>query len=323
MKRRQFLRGVASVGVMAGASLKVRAQEGTNPFKTTLKKALLIKSGEEAEIERVSKAGFPGAELTNTTLSNEEGVAAAKLAAKHNVKIHSLMGGWFDFINPEEDARRKSIENAKRMIRLTTALGADNILIVPGRIDKNLPKPSQFKIDFDPTTLMVKSVIAGDNAGFAEYIQLQNRATDLTRKAVEELIPIAVECGVDLALENVWNNLWVLPDFAAALVRSFKHERVKAYLDLGNNVRYAPTEEWLRAMKSIIGRLHIKDFKIDRAKKNDGDFVPIGKGDVDWVSVRKVIDEVGYNGWVTIESGGFTDAEHSALMDRFFAGKGA
>jgi sugar phosphate isomerase/epimerase len=41
------------------------------------------------------------------------------------------------------------------------------------------------------------------------------------------------------------------------------------------------------------------------------------------VSVRKVIDEVGYNGWVTIESGGYTDAEHSALMDRFFAGQGA
>ncbi|MDX9792250.1 MAG: TIM barrel protein, partial [Kiritimatiellia bacterium] len=61
----------------------------------------------------------------------------------------------------------------------------------------------------------------------------------------------------------------------------------------------------------------------DRTKKNDGDFVPIGKGDVDWVSVRKVIDEVGYSGWVTIESGGYTDAEHSALMDRFFAGRGA
>ena len=73
----------------------------------------------------------------------------------------------------------------------------------------------------------------------------------------------------------------------------------------------------------LISRLHIKDFKIDREKKNEGDFVPIGKGSVDWVSVRKVIDEVGYNGWVSIESGGFTDDEHSAIMDRFFAGKGA
>jgi hexulose-6-phosphate isomerase len=114
-----------------------------------------------------------------------------------------------------------------------------------------------------------------------------------------------------------------MPDFAAAFVRMFKHDRVRAYLDLGNHVRYAPTETWLRTMGPLIVKLHIKDFKIDRTKKNDGDFVPIGKGDVDWVSVRKVIDEVGYSGWVTIESGGYTDAEHSALMDRFFAGRGA
>jgi sugar phosphate isomerase/epimerase len=41
--------------------------------------------------------------------------------------------------------------------------------------------------------------------------------------------------------------------------------------------------------------------------------VPIGKGSIDWVSVRKTIEEIGYNGWVTIESGGYTDGEHSAL----------
>jgi len=39
--------------------------------------------------------------------------------------------------------------------------------------------------------------------------------------------------------------------------------------------------------------------------------------------VRKAIDEAGYNGWVSIESGGYTDAEHSALIDRIFAGQGA
>lgn len=50
--------------------------------------------------------------------------------------------------------------------------------------------------------------------------------------------------------------------------------------------------------------------------------MPIGQGSIDWKSVREVIEEIGYNGWVTIESGGYSDAEHSALMDRFFAGQG-
>jgi hexulose-6-phosphate isomerase len=166
-------------------------------------------------------------------------------------------------------------------------------------------------------------VVEGDNASFAAYIEAQNRATELSRAAVEELIPAAEKAGVAIALENVWNNLWVLPEFAAAFVRSFGSRQVRAYLDLGNNVRYAPTEQWLRALGPEIVKLHIKDFKIDRDKKNDGDFVPIGQGSVDWKSVRRVIDEVGYSGWVTIESGGYTDAQHSALMDRFFAGEGA
>ena len=37
----------------------------------------------------------------------------------------------------------------------------------------------------------------------------------------------------------------------------------------------------------------------------------------------EAIDGIDYNGWVTIESDGYTEAEHSALMDRIFAGQGA
>ena len=49
--------------------------------------------------------------------------------------------------------------------------------------------------------------------------------------------------------------------------------------------------------------------------------VTIGKGSIDWKSIRKAIDEIGYNGWVSIEENAYTDAEYSALMDRFFAGQ--
>ena len=46
----------------------------------------------------------------------------------------------------------------------------------------------------------------------------------------------------------------------------------------------------------------------------------IGDGSIDWRRVRRAIDAVGYNGWVSIESSGWTDAEHSAIMDKFFNG---
>ncbi len=322
MNRRNFLAAAAAAGAAAALPRVARAEEAV-AFKTKLRKALIAPVADDATCERLVAAGFTGVELQKKDVTLEQAAQGRLTAEKHGLRIHSFMGGWADFNNADPEARRRSIDDVKRLIRVTAAYGADAILLVPCRVGGTLPKPSQFKIDFDPKTLAVRSVVEGDNAPFAAYIEAQNRATELSRAAVEELIPVAAECRVVIALENVWNNLWVQPDFAAAFVRSFGDKQVRAYFDLGNHVRYSPTEQWLRALGPLIVKLHIKDFKVDREKKNDGEFVPIGKGSVDWKSVRRVIDEIGYSGWVSIESGGYTDAEHSALMDRFFAGQGA
>jgi len=325
MNRRNFIKTVAVAGAAAAyLPSALRAQEAATPmFKTKLYKALIAGTADEKTCERIAKAGFPGIEMSGV-VSVEDARKGRQTAERFGLKTHSFMGGgWAQFNHADADERKKSIEHIKNMIRIAGAYGAGNLLLVPCRVGGKMPKPSEFKIEFDPDTLEMKRAVEGDNAPFADYIKAQNDASMFTRQAVEELIPVAAEEGVIIALENVWNNLWVLPDFAAAYVRSFKSPWVKAYLDLGNNVRYAPTEDWLRALKGLLVKLHIKDFLVDRAKNNDGDFVPIGKGTIDWVSVRKVIEEVGYHGWVSIESGGYSDDEHSRLMDNIFAGKGA
>ena len=317
------MKAAAVAGVVASLPHGVLAAGETVAFKTQLRKAMIAPVANDATCERIAKAGFPGVELQDKKVTVEQAVQGRLTAEKHGLKIHSFMGGWADFNNPDAETRRKSIDDVKRLIRVSSAYGASAILLVPCRVGgMAMPKPSQFKIDFDPATLAVKSVAEGDNASFADYITAQNRATELSRQAVEELIPVAAGEGVIIALENVWNNLWVLPPFASAFVHSFDNPWVKAYFDLGNHVRYAPVEEWLRTLNRSIVKMHIKDFKIDREKKNDGDFVSIGKGSIDWKSVRKVINEIGYNGWVSIEENGYSDAEYSALMDRFFAGQG-
>ncbi len=327
ISRRVFLRAAAAAGAVAGLPGAARAAEGGAAlFKTQLCKALIAPAADDAACERIVQAGFPGVELNKKDVTPAQAAQGRLTAEKHGLKIHSFMGGWAEFNHADPAARRASIEDVKRMIRVTAAYGASTMLLVPCRVGGGglaLPKPSQFKIDFDPRTLLVGSVVEGDNAPFAAYIAAQNRATELSRQAVEELIPVAAREGVVICLENVWNNLWVLPPFAAAFVRSFDNVWVKAYFDLGNHVRYAPVETWLQTLGHTVAKLHIKDFKIDRTANNDGKFVKIGDGSIDWKSVRQAIDAIGYNGWVTIESGDFTDAEHSALMDRFFAGQGA
>lgn len=325
MTRREFIKAAGIAAAAAGISSGARAETAAvqkPAFKTVLYKALIAKVADDATCEGIAKSGFKGVELYEKGLTFKQAEEGRRIAEKHGIRIHSYMAGWQEFNSPDAAKRQASIEDARRLIRLARAYGAPDVLLVPCRVGgMNMPKPSQFAIDFDPVTLKAKSVVAGDNAPFADYIKAQNAATEMTIDAVGQLIPTAAEEGVTICLENVWNNLWVLPKFASAFIRSFDSVWVKAYLDLGNHVRYAPVEEWVAAMRGIAMKLHIKDFRIDRAKPNDGDFVPLGKGSIDFQSVRRAIDAAGYSGWVSIESEGWTNEQHSAIMDRFFAGQ--
>ena len=317
--RRDFMAAFGAMALSAGLPrLAHGADDGATPFKTILKKALIRPRLTPDVVKTLKENGYPGVELQDKTVTEAEARAARRLAEDEGLQIHSFMGGWFSFNAREPEKRRAEIEKAKQNMRVAKAYGAPVILVVPGRVvGMPMPKPSEFKLSFDPATLMLSRAADAD---YPEYVKAQNDATKYAQDAVAELAPYAAELGVTIGLENVWNNLWVMPDFASAFIRSFKNAWVKAYLDLGNHERYAKAEKWVDALSDQIVKLHIKDFKVDRAAKNEGSFVRIGDGSIDWKRVRRVIEFVGYNGWVSIESSGWTDAEHSAIMDRFFNG---
>ena len=319
INRRDFLVAGALGLAAAGLPRLARgADDGSAPFKTVLKKALIRPRLTPDVVTTLKENGFPGVELQDKSVTEAEARAARRLAEDEGLLIHSFMGGWFTFNARESEKRKAEIEKAKQNMRIAKAYGAPVILIVPGRINgMPMPRPSEFKLEFDPDSLMLSRAADAD---YPEYVKAQNDATKYAQDAMAELAPYAAELGVTIGLENVWNNLWVKPDFAAAFIRSFSSPWVKSYFDIGNHVRYARAEEWIAALADQIVKLHIKDFKIDRAAKNEGTFVRIGEGSIDFKSVRRAIESARYSGWVSIESSGWTDAEHSAIMDRFFAG---
>ena len=320
MNRRDFLRGAALAAAAAGLPAAVKgAAPAASLFRTKLKKALICKRMDEETAKRLRGAGFPGVELQDKSVSVAEARAGLKLAQDNGLKIHSFMGGWAEFNSKDPAKRKAAVEQTRHCIEVAEAYGASVMLLVPGRVGGvEMPRPSQFDLAFDPKTLVLARAAADGN--FAAYVAAQNDATKYAQDALAELAPFAAERGVVLGLENVWNNLWVTPDFMSAFVRSFENAWIKAYLDLGNHVRYAPAEKWLAALSDQIVKLHIKDFKIDRAARNEGQFVRLGEGSINWKRVRRAIDAVGYNGWVSVEEGGWTDAEYAGIMDRFFDG---
>jgi len=312
--RRDFLATSAAAGLGLMTARHLPAAE----FKTKLHKALIGVPSEKLLTEWKA-AGFEGIESTDRGASPDKAAEARKMAERLGMRIHSVMYGWANFNNP--DAFAKDIASVETALKAAQGYGADAVLLVPCRTGVSpIPDPWDFDIEFDEKTGHVKRVVQGDNAKYQAYIEAHNQATDSSRRAVEKLIPVAEKCGVIIALENVWNNLWVKPAIFANFVKSFNNRWVQTYFDIGNHVKYAKPEDWIRALGKTIVKCHVKDFKLN-PNGHDGTWARPRDGSINWPEVRKALEEVGYNGWLTIEDGGLSLAEFSRRLDLIIAGK--
>lgn len=316
--RREFL---ATSGAGAAALLAAQRLGAAAALKTTLHKAVVMGSPSEKGLQDLKAAGFEGLETSAWDVDPDGASSARKLADTLGLRIHSVMRGWCQFNAPDTAKVAADIASVERALHAAKAYGADALLVVPCRIGgMPMPQPWAFDIEFDPATCHVSRVTKGDNAPFSAYIEAHNQATDSSRKAVEALIPKAEAAGVVIALENVWNNLWVKPEPFAAFIRSFDSKWVRAYFDIGNHVRYALPEHWIRELRGLLVRCHVKDFKLN-ANGQGGGWADIRDGSVDWPLVRRELDAVGYSGWMTIEgSGKLSLAERNRRLDLIVAG---
>ncbi|MGB9602414.1 MAG: sugar phosphate isomerase/epimerase family protein [Limisphaerales bacterium] len=321
ISRRSFI-GVSTAAV--AASILNRYEESdavaqtTAPFKTVIKKAVIVQKPTEDELKKIKDAGFDGVEAGVIPVNEAE--KCRTIAEKVGLRIHSVIRGWAEFNSPDNSKVEQTYKVTEDAIVAAQAYGADAVLLVPCRIGgMKMPEPWEFLIDYDRESGHIKSVTVGDNSPYEEYIKAHNYAVDRSREMVKRLIPLAEKCKVVIALENVWNNLWVRPAIFRDFVASFQSPFIKAYFDIGNHVKYAPSEEWILTLNNLLAKLHAKDFKLDQF--GGGNFVNIRDGSVRWPVVRRALEKVGYNGWLTIEGGSCTLEEHSRRLDLIIAGK--
>lgn len=325
LTRREFLGTSAALGAaipVLGTHLAAAAAEPAPAYKTKLYKSFIAGTPEPENCKKHADAGFIGVELTDWDIDKSKALENRKIANGFGLRIQSVMRGWANLNADDEAERKASVDSVKKAIQTAAVYGADAILLVPCKIAEAGPAPWDFQIEFDPSTCRVSKVADGDNAPYAKYIELQNIATERTLAALEEVIPVAAYEGITVAIENVWNNLWVKPEFFAAFVRLFDSRWIRAYFDMGNHVKYAPTEEWIKALGSdLITKLHIKDYKLDKKADPWKGFCGMGHGTVDWVSVRNVLEAERISSWVSYEEGNYTPAEYGVILDDFIAGK--
>ena len=118
-----------------------------------------------------------------------------------------------------------------------------------------------------------------------------------SQEHIKKLLPDAEKHGIKIAIEEVWNKFILTPPEMARYVDAFNSPWVGAYFDVGNIVEYGFPEHWIRTLGSRILKIHIKEY----AKPKRFDYA-LGEGkEIDWKEVRKALDDIKYQGWVTAE----------------------
>jgi len=298
--RRTFLKilgaTVAAIpAVRAGAQTTTASPAGT-PGR--IRKSVLINMlpKELTYAQRFAmarQAGFEAIEMQTVT-RDEEAAEIKEAAAAAGLRIHSVMNmdHWrLPLSSSDPDVVRRSILGMETSMRNAKLWGADAVLLVPAVVDAT--------------------------TGYKDAYQRSQQAIR------ERLLPMARDLKITIAIEEVWNKFLLSPIEFARYVDELDSPWLKAYFDVGNVVLFAFPQDWIRTLGSRIVKVHLKDFNFDR---RNGTFAwkAIGEGDIDWVEVRRALQEINYSGFVTTEvSGGDAAylADVSARLDRFLAGQ--
>ena len=299
--RRTFLKLLGAAVAAAGPAMPAGTRAAESPRQGRppgIRKSILINMlprdlpyAQRFALAR--DAGFDAIEMQTVTRP-EEAAEIKEAAAKAGLQIHSVMNmdHWrLPLSSSDPDVVSRSVAGMETSLRNAALWGADTVLLVPAVVD-----------------------------AATAYRDAYTRSQKVIR---ERLLPMARDLKVMIAVEEVWNKFLLSPIEFARYVDEFDSPWLKAYFDVGNVVIYAFPQDWIRTLGPRIVKLHLKDFTFDR---RNGTFTwkPIGEGDIDWIEVRKALDDIKYAGYATTEVPAGDAAylkEVAARVDRFLAGQ--
>ena len=293
--RRQFLQSTTTV--LAATALGAPLFGAEARPKRQIKKAIMwgtigYKGSVLEKCRALKAAGFEGVE-PNSHMNQDEMVHALE---ETGLKAASVCGSrhWDKLLSsPDEKVRSDGIEALKQTLRDAKRYGATSILLVPGRvIDPTPGKPNVVPVSYQ-------------------------ECWDRSIAGIRQALPLCEETGVKIAVENVWNNFIMKPQQAKDYVDAINSPWVGWHFDIGNHIRYGPSEEWVKVLGKRILKLHIKEYatKADPSGKVPAFNVKLLDGDNHWPAIMAELDKVGYTGWAITEQPGDQTKDEAALKD--------
>jgi len=234
-------------------------------------------------------SGFEQVECP-TTPDPKDAEEIKRSAASAGLRIHSVMNmdHWkYPLSSADQSVVKRSLDGAKTSIRNAHLWEADTVLIVPGVVDAN-----------------------------NRYADVYTRS----KESIKQLLPLAEELKIIVAIEEVWNKFLLSPIEFASYVDSFHSPWLRAYFDVGNVVLYGYPQDWIRTLGKRIAKLHIKDFSFREEPGEKGRlaaWVPLLEGDIQWRSIYDALHDIGYSGSATVELPGGDGAYLREVNKRF------
>jgi hexulose-6-phosphate isomerase len=259
-------------------SINLWAFPYSNPFpnRWSLEKCLQV----------AKDAGFDGIELNydlDSDLSPKSGTKEFQkiraMADKIGIAISGLCSFLFwpyPLVSNDAAKRARGLELAGLMAQAAHDLGTENLLVVPGAVC--IP----WRDDHDP----VPNDVCDKRA----------------REAVAKLLPAAEKLKVQLNIENIFFNGYLMtPGEMADFVDSFKSEYVRVHFDSGNIALFQYPEHWVSILGKRIKNVHLKEFTKKGTDHSLESFRPLLDGTTNWPALLDAFDATGYGGYLTFE----------------------
>jgi L-ribulose-5-phosphate 3-epimerase len=232
--------------------------------------------------ERAKNAGFDGIELRmgdqiSLDTTHDQMKRVADDAHKAGIAIASM---WVSkpladnpINSPDPAVRARGVAAIEKSVELAQLAGCGALLIYPARLGAG----AKFQIGSQDTW-------------------------DRVTAAFRQAIPAAERAKVILTPENVWNKFLLSPLEMRAFVDQFHNPWLQTHFDIGNVMQYGYPQDWILTLGSRIKRIHVKDYKLS-ARSEQGRFVGLLEGDVDWKAVMAALVKVDYHGFLSPEIG--------------------
>ncbi len=272
MQRREFL-----------ATPAAAFAQPAEPFIKSICNAIFAPGTPLAEQFRLARAaGFRAIEVRlagelSPDTPREDAERIGEAARKAGVAIASL---WVSnalaqtpLNHPDETVRARGVAAIRKSIEVCRAVGCGAMLIVPGRLGDG----AKFRVGYQDTW-------------------------DRVSAELKKCIPDAEAAKVCLTPENVWNKFLVSPLEMKAFVDQFSSPWLQSHFDIGNVMQFGYPQDWINTLGPRIKRVHVKDYKLS-ARAEQGRFVDLLEGDVEWKEVIAALTRAGYRGFLSPEYG--------------------